>query len=403
MSNSGHFGQYPLFLAEFHEIFTTKRHQTVIKCLSLTFCGSRPFCYRDDVLDPQPDRDRPEPGAPPQHLAAPAPQRATLTDVARLAGVSAKTVSRVMADDAKVSAKTRDRVLLAAKRLRFRPNSLARSLRSGGVSNTVAFVIGDLTNPFYFTAAAGIERELADHGLTMILATTDDAPGSEAVVVDALLAQRVRALLIVPIASDQSYLEGERQLGTPVVSVDRPAQNLVADSVVLQNREGTAEAVRALTALGHRKIAFVCSPAGLYTHQQRLAGYRQALLESGIQASPEYERLEDLDGPSTEESIRDLLALADPPTAIITGNNRASASAMQQLLVHRKDIAFIGFDDFELADALGISVIAYDTIELGRQAARLAIARLVDPAGPPRHIEIPTHLIRRGSGEVPPP
>lgn len=330
-------------------------------------------------------------------------QRATLADVARLAGVSAKTVSRVMSDDAKVSAATREKVQAAAKRLRFRPNNLARSLRHGGVSNTVAFVIGDLTNPFYFTAAAGIERELAERGLTMILASTDDSPGSEAVVVDAMLSQRVRALLIVPIAGDQSYLEGERQLGTAVVCVDRPANNLLADSVVLENRKGTAEAVRALLALGHRRIAFVCSPAALYTHQERLAGYRQALREAGIDDSSRWERLEEINGIPTEESIRDLLALDEPPTAIITGNNRASAGAVRQLLTNHRDVAFIGFDDFELADALGISVIAYDTMELGRKAARLAIARLDDPTGPPRHIEIPTRLIKRGSGEIAPP
>ena len=330
------------------------------------------------------------------------PQRATLADVARLAGVSAKTVSRVMSDDAKVSAQTRERVLVSAKRLRFRPNQLARGLRRGGVSNTVAFVIGDLHNPFYMSTAAGVERELAERGLTMILATTDDSPGSEAVVVDALLAQRVRALLIVPIAEDQSYLEGERQLGTAVVSVDRPANNLVSDSVVLQNREGTAAAVKSLLAIGHRRIGFVCSPRQLYTHQERLLGYRHALLEAGITDSARWERLEEVDGPSTEESIRDLLAMDEPPTAIITGNNRASAGAVRELLTRRRDIAFIGFDDFELADALGISVIAYDAMELGRQAARLALARLDDPTGPPRAISIPTWLVPRGSGEIPP-
>ena len=312
-----------------------------------------------------------------------------------------------MSDDPKVAATTRDRVMLSAKRLRFRPNHLARGLRHGGVSNTVAFVIGDLANPFYMITAAGIERELAERGLTMILATTDDSPGSEAVVVDAMLAQRVRALLIVPIDEDQSYLEGERQLGTAVVCVDRPATNLVSDSVVLQNREGTANAVRALLAIGHRKIGFVCSPARLYTHQERLAGYRQALLEAGITQTTQWERLEELGeevgGAPIEESIRELLALDDPPTAIITGNNRASAGAVRELLTRRRDVAFIGFDDFELADALGISVISYDTVELGRQAARLALARLDDPTGPPRHIEIPTRLVQRGSGEIPPP
>lgn len=328
--------------------------------------------------------------------------RATLADVARLAGVSAKTVSRAMSGDGSVSDATRDRVMTAAKRLRFRPNTLARNLRHGGVTNTVAFVIGDITNPFYFNVAAGIEKELATQGLTMLLATTDDAPGSEAVVVNTLIEQRVRALIIVPIATDQSYLEGERQLGTPVICVDRPAHHLVADSVVLQNQIGVKEATLSLLAAGHRRIAFICSPAELYTHQERLAGYRSALLEYGVVDAYKWERLETVPGPSAEESVRDLLAMDEPPTAIIAGNNRASVGVYRELARRPEKVAFIGFDDFELADALGVSVIAYDTMELGRQAARLALARLEEPSGPPRQIEIPTNLIRRGSGEIAP-
>lgn len=334
--------------------------------------------------------------------AAESTPRATLADVARLAGVSAKTVSRVMSNDPKVSQQTRERVMLASKRLRFRPNSLARNLRHGGVTNTVAFVIGDITNPFYFNVAAGIERELASRGLTMLLATTDDSPGSEAVVVEALLSQRVRALLIVPIAGDQSYLDGERQLGTPVVCVDRPPTNLVADTVVLANREGAAMAVRDLVEAGHRKIGFICSPAELWTHQERLAGFRDALLQAGITDGARYERLEAIGGPSAEESVAELLAMDDPPTAIIGGNNRASKGVIRAITAREQRVAFIGFDDFELADALGISVIAYDPIEIGRQAARLALSRLDDPSGPPERVEISTHLIKRGSGELPP-
>jgi LacI family transcriptional regulator len=156
---------------------------------------------------------------------APAQSRATLADVGRLAGVSSKTVSRVVLGSSNVSQETREKVLTAVRSLRFRPNHLARNLRHGSVTNTVAFVIGDLTNPFYFLVAAGIERELARHGLMMILAATEDDPASEERVVETLLKQRVRALLMVPIASDQAYLEGERQLGTPVVCIDRPAHN----------------------------------------------------------------------------------------------------------------------------------------------------------------------------------
>ncbi|MET3769805.1 LacI family transcriptional regulator [Marisediminicola sp. UYEF4] len=335
-------------------------------------------------------------------LAAPGtPQaRATLADVGRLAGVSPKTVSRVILGSGNVAEGTRERVLSAARTLRFRPNHLARNLRHGSVTNTVAFVIGDLTNPFYFLVAAGIERELAKHGLMMILASTDDDPASEERVVETLLKQRVRALLMVPIAADQSYLEGERQLGTPVVCIDRPARNLIADSVVLENFTGMQKAVRSLTRAGHRKIGFVCSPAELYTHQQRLLGYRQALLEVGVTDTSRWERLEDADGPSAEESVRDLLALEDPPTAIIAGNNRASSGVIHALGNRFDKVAFVGFDDFELADSAGISVVAYDPAELGRQAARLVLSRLNDPIGPPRQIEIPTSLISRGSGEL---
>ena len=328
--------------------------------------------------------------------------RATLADVARLAGVSAKTVSRVMSGSVNVSPETRQEVLAAARRLRFRPNDLASSLRRGSVTTTVGFVIGDLTNPFYFSVAAGIERELAAQGLVMILAATDDDPGTEERVVGTLLKQRVRALLMVPIAGDQSYLDGERQLGTPLIFVDRPPTNLIADTVTLDNQEGTAEAVRALTAVGHRRIAFVCRPGSLYTHQQRLAGYRQAMREVGVTDTRAYESTEEIDGPTEEESMRSLLALAEPPTAIIAGNNKASAGVLRALGERRDELAFVGFDDFDFADTAGLSVIAYDAVELGRQAARLALQRLDDPAGPPQVVHIPTHLVKRGSGERPP-
>lgn len=334
---------------------------------------------------------------------SPVPQaqsRATLADVGRLAGVSPKTVSRVILGSTNVADDTRERVLAAARSLRFQPNHLARNLRYGSVTNTVAFIIGDLKNPFYFLVAAGIERELASHGLMMILASTDDDPATEQRVVETLLKQRVRALLMTPIAQDQGYLEGERQLGTPVVCIDRPANNLIADSVVLANFDGTANAVRQLIRAGHRRIAFVCSPASLYTHQERLRGFRHALREAGITDSAQWERLEEVGGPSAEESVRDLLSLAQPPTAIVAGNNRASSGVVRALGNRFDTVAFIGFDDFELADAAGITVVAYDPAELGRQAARLVLQRLDNPIAPPQQIEIPTQLIQRGSGEL---
>ena len=329
-------------------------------------------------------------------------QRARLEDVARLAGVSAKTVSRVYSHRDQVAADTVERVLSAAKRLRFRPNTLARSLRRGGASKTIGFIMGELLNPFYYGIAAGIERELAAHGSPLIVATTDDSPDGEEHVTDALLAQRVGALLMIPVAEDQSYLEGERQLGTPVIAIDRPARNLVADAVVLENRAGTRTATASLIAHGHRAIAYLCNPASVYTQTERCQGYRDALRDAGLPADGRYEFLIDDMSVPPEQTVRDVLALADPPTAIVAGNNRMCVGALRAMRGMQHPPALIGFDDFDTADILGVSVIAHDPVEMGRRAARLALERTADPAGFTTRVELPTWLIRRGSGERPP-
>lgn len=331
-------------------------------------------------------------------------QRATLDDVARLAGVSAKTVSRVFSNRDVVSPETVERVLAAAKRLRFRPNSLARSLRRGGATNTIGFIMGELGNPFYYKVAAGIEQELAANGYALLVATTDDTPDGEERVVDALLAQRIGALLLIPVAEDQSYLEGERHLGTPVIAIDRPARNLVADALVLENRSGAYEATRRLLELGHRRIGYACNPAAVYTQAERVAGYRAAMAESGVHDTHRWERLVDDRTIRPEQTVMELLSGDDAPTALITGNNRMTIGALRALKA-RGDadrMALIGFDDFDTADVLGISVISYDPVELGRHAARLALERIEEPTGFTRQIELPTWVVARGSGERPP-
>ncbi|MBD7957330.1 LacI family DNA-binding transcriptional regulator [Microbacterium sp. Sa4CUA7] len=331
-------------------------------------------------------------------------QRATLDDVARLAGVSSKTVSRVFTHRELVAPETAERVLTAAKRLRFRPNTLARGLRRGGGTNTVGFIMGELGNPFYYKVASGIEKQLAAAGYGLVVATTDDTPEGEERVADALLAQRIGALLLIPVAEDQSYLEGERQLGTPVIAIDRPARNLVADAVVLENHRGVFDATSRLLARGHRRIGYVCNPASVYTQAERLRGYRDALARYDIHDSHRWERLgDDLTVPA-DRLIADLLARDDAPTALIAGNNRVTISALRVLRDRGDDgrTAFIGFDDFDTADVLGVSVISYDPLELGRRAAALAIERMADPAGFTQQIALATWVLERGTGERPP-
>ncbi len=328
-------------------------------------------------------------------------QRATLDDVARLAGVSSKTVSRVFTQRELVAPQTVDRVLSAAKRLRFRPNTLAQGLRRGGGTKTVGFIIGELSNPFYYKVAAGIEKELSAHGYSLVVATTDDTEEGEGRVADALLAQRVGALLLIPVADDQSYLEGERQLGTPVIAIDRPARNLAADSIVLDNRAAVLEATRRLLRLGHRRVAYVCNPASVYTQVERIGGFRQAMAEAGIPDTSPWEVLRDDLSLEATDMVRELMGSDERPTAIVTGNNRMTIGALRALREIGDDgrTALIGFDDFDTGDVLGVSVVSYDPLELGRRAARLAIERIADPAGFTQQITLPTWIIERGTGE----
>ena len=330
-------------------------------------------------------------------VTVPALGRARMSDVARLAGVSTKTASRVFAGDEKVADKTKQNVLKAAARLRYRPNVLARNLRTGGATKTVGLVIGDLANPFYFKLAAAIERELAKHGMNLIVGTTEDSPEIEVQVVNAMLGQQVRAVIIVPVASDQSYLESEQQLGTPLVFLDRKAVNLVADSICLANLEGAKLATEELLSKGHKRIAFVAARPNLSTISERLNGYRHAMLTAGLGQAEDLERLPLESELAIEDEIRELLTSKSPPTAILGGNNRTSVAFVKITRELEKSCAYIGFDDFELADALGISVVSFDVLEMGKEATRLAISKINNPGVQPRSVRVETVLIRRGS------
>lgn len=326
-----------------------------------------------------------------------APDRATLVDVARLANVSTKTVSRALFGSGPVSPATKEKVERAAAALRFRPNALARELRTGGATTTVGFVIGDLTNPFYTRVGAGVQRALTRHGLTLIIAATADDPRLEPTAVSAMLERRVRALLLVPVAEDHSYLEGERQFGTPIVAVDRPLTNAVSDSVVFDNRSGARAGVVALLEAGHRRVGFVGPGDSLYTQRERLRGYRDALEARGLPFDPTLIRTVGRDVASTRAATRELLEADDPPTAVFAGDNRAAIGVLEEARGSTEPLGLVGFDDFDLADLLGVSVVAHDPERMGEEAAEIALRRISEPMGVVERVILPTQVVLRGS------
>ncbi|WP_250007479.1 LacI family DNA-binding transcriptional regulator [Actinoplanes sp. M2I2] len=329
-------------------------------------------------------------------------RRPTLTQVAELAGVSLKTASRALNQEPNVAASTGRRVRDAADLLGYRLNGIARELRRGATSALVGLVSGDLTNPFYSAVASGIERELRQHGLLLITANNDEDAMLERSLVDAFLERRVRALLVVPSADDHEYLAIEGNRGVPFVFLDRPPDGLAADAVLIDNVGGARSAGDHLLAAGHRRIALVGDLVRMAPQRGRIDGFVGAMRAAGNDAWEPYLRTDVHDVRHAERTVRDLLALDPAPTAIFTTNNRLTTGALRAMRGLADRPALVGFDDFDLADVLGTTVVAHDMTALGREAARLAHERISGHSGPARTIVISTSVITRGSGERPP-
>jgi len=325
--------------------------------------------------------------------------RARIQDVAALAGVSLATASRALADDAKVTPETKQKVMEAARALRFRRNSLARDLRSGGVTTAIGYVIEDLVNPWFSQVAAGAEEVFRKADLELIVATTEGDPKREQLVVKTMLERRVQALLLIPLSDDHSYLEGERQLGTPLVFVDRPPVNLVADSITIDNQGGMELAVRQLAKHGHKRIGLIAGPQSLWTTGERLAGYKQGLKAHSLKFDASIVQYVQYAENEVRDAAKELFRGSNPPTALIATNNRITVLLLKTSKKLLDQLAFVGFDDFELAELLGITVVTHDPLDIGREAARITLERIQSPLETPQQIIIGTNLITRGSGE----
>jgi LacI family transcriptional regulator len=333
--------------------------------------------------------------------------RPTIRDVAALARVSLKTVSRVVNGEGSVSAELTARVQRAIEQLDFRPNFTASSLRrTGGRTKTIGLVLEDLANPFSAAIVRAVEDAARHRGVMVLAGSVDEDPVRERALVADFLAHSVDGLVIVPAVADQSYLAPERRSGTPVVFVDRPPQNLNADVVVAANREGAAAGVEHLIRHGHQRIAFVGDLPAIHTAADRERGYRDALTRHGIAVD---ETLLCRNVRGVEEAIEAthrLMAGPQPPTALFAAQNVLAVGAYAGLrrLGRRADTALVGFDDFPLADLLepAVTVVAQNPGLIGTLAAEALFRRLDGDDGPAATQVVPTELIVRGSGEIAP-
>lgn len=334
----------------------------------------------------------------PRPAAQARPRRATMVDVARHAGVSVKTVSRVVNNAPYVQQELIDRVLTAVAELDFRRNRLASSLRSGQATSTIGLVIEELANPFYASITGAVASVARTHDTLLITASSEENPEHERQLLRELTARRVDGLLVVPTGADHGFLRTEMETGLPVVFLDRPPAGLTADTVLLDNRGGARAAAQRLLSDGHRRIAVLLGPMCIHTMRERAAGVREALAEAGVPEDPALVR-EGLGSPeAAAAAVGALLGQDDPPTAFFSANNRLTAGVVEALWQRGDEAAVAGFDDFELAHLLPrpVTLVAYDACQLGRRAAELLFARIAGDTSWPATCVLPTRLVERG-------
>jgi len=327
------------------------------------------------------------------------PARSTLKDVAAIAGVSIKTASRALAGEYGVNLETMATVVEAARKLDYRPNRLAQQLRSGVNSKAMALLIGDLSNPFYSVIASGVESVLRPQGFDLFIASTGEEEDSEKHIIENFIGRAVDGLIVIPAGGDHFYLERERVRGTPLIFLDRPPTNVLADSIVLDEHKAASMAMANLFKAGHSRIAVLADSAKVWTAKKRIEGVEASYTAEKIDFDQSLVFSETTSAALAEKITLSLLQRTDnkAPTAILALNNQITIGAISAFQKAGKWLGLVGFDDFDLAEVLGITVIRHSPFAMGKRGAELALERLAKPNSAPQSLVMDAELVDRGS------
>lgn len=329
---------------------------------------------------------------------------AKLADVARRAGVSTASVSRVLAGKPHVSDAIRQRVLNAVDALNFRPSRLARSLRAQR-SHVLGLIISDIQNPFFISIVRAIEDVAYQHQYSLILCNADEDPKKEALYLDLMIAEKVAGVVISPTHEAAAACQQLAEVGIPVVAIDRRVHNLAVDTVVVDNRSATVEVVSHLLADGHQRIGAVIGTPIVTTGQERRDGYLQALQAHGLTPMAELLRFGAPTLATGYRLVNELLDLPNPPTALFLGNNLLTIGALKAIherdLRIPEDIALAAFDDMDwMVIKPALTVVAQPVYEMGRCAAERLLARITEPNRPIQEVVLHATVLVRQSCAV---
>ncbi|MGW8378225.1 LacI family DNA-binding transcriptional regulator [Streptomyces sp. ODS28] len=321
----------------------------------------------------------------------------TSRDVARLAGVSQATVSRVLQGSSSVSEGTAERVRAAMQETGYRPHAAARTMRTSRTA-TVGVVVSDITNPFYPQLLEAVAESLERAGQRMVLW---NAAGSGQEGALAAMQERTVDGLIFTAATDE--LPAGADAAGPVVLLHRGLENSPYDQVTTDNVQGGRLVADYLAGTGHRRIGYLAGPPRPSTSRDRERGFTDRLGEHGLPLDPRLTAYGGFDHGTARAAMRELLSLPEPPTAVFCANDLTALGALDAAVsLGRRvpeDVWVIGYDDIAMAswDSFALTTVRQPTVEMSRAAVRLLLERMENPQLPPRSETFPSELVVRGS------
>ncbi len=325
---------------------------------------------------------------------------ASIKDVAARAEVSTATVSRVLTNHPNVRPAVRERVLAAIAALEYRPNLVARTLRSQQ-SQTIGLIVSDIRNPFFTAVSRAIEDRATALGYSVILCNSDEDPHKETHYLSLMRDTNVAGVIFSP-TRETLFRLPELAIDFPIIIIDRSDRAVSADMVLLDNIEAGYTLTCHLLQQGYRTIAGLFGSAST-TGRERRTGYEHALADHGLSARPEHVQMLP---PTVEDGLRAtraLLALPQPPDAILTSNSMLLSGALHAIRERQvripHDVALAGFDDATWTTLVEppLTVIAQPTEEIGYTATDLLVQRIREPDRPTRRVILAGLLMTRGS------
>ncbi len=326
----------------------------------------------------------------------------TIVDVAREAGVSYATVSRVVNNKPTVKTETRARVLQAMTRMGYQANLQARSL-AGGRSNVIGLLVVDLSTQYLGEIMYGIDDVLAVRQYELMLYTTHRRKTKESAYVNMMANGMADGLLILLPRDPDAYLESLRERDLPYVLIDHHSRNEADLAVYAANVQGGFEATKHLIDLGHTRIGLITGWMDMTSAQDRLEGYKQALADCGLPLDPTLTVEGDFTQASGYHGAMQLLDLPEPPTAIFASNDVSAIGVLDAARTRGlrvpDDLSVIGFDDIPMAALLNppLTTIRQPLQDMGRIATTLLLDRIREPEQEKSSVVLPTELVVRGS------